>query len=668
MKLMRGLSLRSDKAKRSNDDCEKILVRLGENWSVYPKEVTAALRGAYLKGHDQVKFTMYVTVKHRKHANQKYRVNFRTMHQVNAYSGKTRQIKFVKKGEHLANEDMFVVMEGGLDGTVDLMEDDDDDGYKSMATDDARSITTSYSTPTLPRRPSPRDELRRQHYISTGERTDGVNSSTITFSRDGRATETITTVTTTRIVRPGEPGAEERIVTEVMKGDPMLAEYRRSEAGARKFFGREDGQDSAAEKKQRRSLLQALGEDFSILSEKDSRSKVKEVGLLSRDLRWTDFELVELAALRKQAGKLDRVATGNGLSPEERRSITILTRRIGCIIRLMNSNILVFCRARVPASPAEANFTFPQGKTQIQPIEASGDPRGGPKKYTFDAVFTDETQEELFEEVRCLFEPVYLNNTISIFATGRSNTGKTYTMYGSQKRPGFVPRTAAAIFDCAQARSVQYTSRITCSMLELYLNTLIDLLRHDEDGVVTPLSIVKNATTGQLFVNNAVHDEIANVDDFNKVMEKGFIKRKTAALGSSSSSTLILRLDAFFTNKETGTVSHSKYFLVDMAGTESLASKDEAKAAKIQESMKAVLTMLSTLGAPDHSTDAISAKERLSMCRKHILTEILSEAFGDRAKAILFANVADNSSKQEDYINTLRYGAHASRLKQPQDE
>ena len=88
-----------------------------------------------------------------------------------------------------------------------------------------------------------------------------------------------------------------------------------------------------------------------------------------------------------------------------------------------------------------------------------------------------------------------------IFAFGQTGSGKTYTMQGTDLHPGLMPRVVDHLFELVELRSKdlqlelggelgelapttptsgmpqpRFEVKVTCQMIELYKNQLIDLL------------------------------------------------------------------------------------------------------------------------------------------------------------------------------------------------
>jgi kinesin family protein 5 len=101
--------------------------------------------------------------------------------------------------------------------------------------------------------------------------------------------------------------------------------------------------------------------------------------------------------------------------------------------------------------------------------------------FTMDNVFTPlAKQSELYETVgKQTIVDVLNGYNGTIFAYGQTGSGKTYTMFGQifdKEFKGLIPRSIEHIFRHIDACDLDIEFVLTCSMLEIYKETLYDLL------------------------------------------------------------------------------------------------------------------------------------------------------------------------------------------------
>lgn len=82
-----------------------------------------------------------------------------------------------------------------------------------------------------------------------------------------------------------------------------------------------------------------------------------------------------------------------------------------------------------------------------------------------------------FRGVQTLVQSAFDGYNVCICAYGQTGSGKTHTIIGDDIQPGLATRTFERIFQLAADHQAQFEVQVSCSMLELYNDKLIDLLR-----------------------------------------------------------------------------------------------------------------------------------------------------------------------------------------------
>lgn len=85
-----------------------------------------------------------------------------------------------------------------------------------------------------------------------------------------------------------------------------------------------------------------------------------------------------------------------------------------------------------------------------------------------------------------------------VFAYGQTGSGKTHTMMGTPEHPGVFPRTVGRLFEQAQARKHLQRYHFSISVLEVYNETVRDLLTSGKTKSAPPLLDVKVAKHGKV--------------------------------------------------------------------------------------------------------------------------------------------------------------------------
>jgi hypothetical protein len=102
-------------------------------------------------------------------------------------------------------------------------------------------------------------------------------------------------------------------------------------------------------------------------------------------------------------------------------------------------------------------------------------------KFEFERVFSPEaTQELVFQDVQPLVTSILDGYNVCIFAYGQTGSGKTHTMEGIPSNRGVNYRTLDQLFKVINERKDEYRYEISVAVMEIYNETLVDLLSKDK--------------------------------------------------------------------------------------------------------------------------------------------------------------------------------------------
>lgn len=114
----------------------------------------------------------------------------------------------------------------------------------------------------------------------------------------------------------------------------------------------------------------------------------------------------------------------------------------------------------------------------LNPSSTSIKEKQGPRTFSFDAVYTESSNTfDIFNQQGTpVIEKCISGYNGCIFCYGQTGSGKTHTMHGKLKQsPGIVPISIDKIFSIIQTSSNK-EFLIRCSYVELYNESLNDLL------------------------------------------------------------------------------------------------------------------------------------------------------------------------------------------------
>ena len=87
-----------------------------------------------------------------------------------------------------------------------------------------------------------------------------------------------------------------------------------------------------------------------------------------------------------------------------------------------------------------------------------------------------DSQANVFAETKYLVQSACDGYNVCIFAYGQTGSGKTFTIYGSDSDHGLTPRGISELFRIVECNYSKFSFSIKLYMLELYQDTLMDLL------------------------------------------------------------------------------------------------------------------------------------------------------------------------------------------------
>ena len=422
--------------------------------------------------------------------------------------------------------------------------------------------------------------------------------------------------------------------------------------------------------------------------EKESLNKIKE--LEAKNASTVKHIHEEMQKLRKENIKLkDSVKTIKEKSKEENKSLTDnnfqlevkangLIREIQDLKQIQSSKeqelkdsirqrrllhnqledlrgkIRVFCRVR-PMNEDESRHSCTNIASISDEFSINIEAKPGlVKTHVYDTVFgPNATQEEVFEDIRRLIQSGVDGYNVCIFAYGQTGSGKTHTIQGYPGCPGITPRGIQELYSLIGNLPQGYTCTVSCYMVELYIQQLIDLLRPKSNEQGSSLTI-KTDSKGMTYIPEVNLVTTHSAEELMEVYESGIKNRhicKTKMNDTSSRSHLIFCVIISVSNNESEIKSVGKISFVDLAGSEKV-DKSEATTKGLKETI-AINKSLSALG------DVISAlvnKVSHIPYRNNKLTMLMSDSIGGTSKTLMFVNISPASMNREETITSLHYG------------
>ncbi|KAE9597926.1 putative minus-end-directed kinesin ATPase [Lupinus albus] len=332
----------------------------------------------------------------------------------------------------------------------------------------------------------------------------------------------------------------------------------------------------------------------------------------------------------------------------------VLRKRYFNTIEDMKGKIRVYCRLR-PLNEKEIADKERGAVTKVDEFTVEHSWKDDKlKQHVYDRVFGgDATQESVFEDTRYLVQSAADGYNVCIFAYGQTGSGKTFTIYGSENNPGLTPRATAELFRIIRRDNNKYSFSLKAYMVELYQDTLIDLLL-PKNAKHLKLDIKKDST-GMVAVENVTVVSISTIEELNSIIQRGSERRHISGTHmneESSRSHLILSIVIESTNLQSQSVARGKLSFVDLAGSERVKKSGSAgsqlkEAQSINKSLSALADVIS----------ALSSGGQHIPYRNHKLTMLMSDSLGGNAKTLMFVNVSPAESSLDETHNSLMYAS-----------
>jgi Kinesin motor domain len=294
--------------------------------------------------------------------------------------------------------------------------------------------------------------------------------------------------------------------------------------------------------------------------------------------------------------------------------------------------------------------------------------------FTFDKVFdTGDTQEMVYNmSAKSIVNQVLRGYHGCIFCYGQTGSGKTHTMLGNVDEPGITYRAAEHIQYYIQDKSDSIDIEVSVSFLEIYNNSLIDLLiprasrtapATTSAAVMTQLKIREDPTRG-VFVHGLSVRDVMSVEDVHAVITEGFTRRTTAPTKMNEVSSRSHAVLTFYVRQQQRgdtdgiTNMESRMNLIDLAGSERL---HQTGAAGVRAREGAMINQsLSALG---------NVIESLVLHRRHVpyrdatLTRLLQDSLGGNSLTLIIGNISPGSGAYAESVSTLRFVDRAKQIK-----
>ncbi|KAF9671398.1 hypothetical protein SADUNF_Sadunf12G0043300 [Salix dunnii] len=281
------------------------------------------------------------------------------------------------------------------------------------------------------------------------------------------------------------------------------------------------------------------------------------------------------------------------------------------------------------------------------------------RHFTFDAAFPDSTsQKEVYSTTTAdLLEQVLQGRNGSVFCYGATGAGKTYTMLGTVENPGVMVLAIKDLFTKIRQRSCDGNHVVHLSYLEVYNETVRDLLspgrplvlREDKQGIVAA---------------GLTQYRAYSTDEVMALLQQGNQNRTTEptrANETSSRSHAILQVVVEYRVRDNSmnvVQRVGKLSLIDLAGSERALATDQRtlrsiEGANINRSLLALSSCINAL---------VEGKKHIPY-RNSKLTQLLKDSLGGACNTAMIANISPSNLSFGETQNTLHWADRAKEIR-----
>ncbi|KAL9658086.1 hypothetical protein ABK040_013000 [Willaertia magna] len=351
------------------------------------------------------------------------------------------------------------------------------------------------------------------------------------------------------------------------------------------------------------------------------------------------------------------------------------------LVEDMKGNIRVIVRIRPLLEGEQQTDVMQGGRIEVKDenmISVQSQNLGLKNLEFFKVLGESSDQLQVFEQVQPLIQSAIDGFNVCVFAYGQTGSGKTFTIHGEPENInqfGLIPRALDHLFKCLERQICHKTESFTlsCSMVELYLDDLIDLYENIQDQNNNNNSTttgkkklqLRQSENGKMSVTNCVEIPVNNSNELMQLLKYGNESKKifkTEMNDQSSRSHTIFTVKLTIQGRESNNQEkyyrkQSKIAFVDLAGSERVTKSGSVKS---EERFKEAQHINKSLSALGDVIAALSTKQKHVPYRNSKLTLMLQEMIGGNSKTIMFANISPDRKSISETISTLTF---ASRVK-----
>lgn len=326
------------------------------------------------------------------------------------------------------------------------------------------------------------------------------------------------------------------------------------------------------------------------------------------------------------------------------------------IVDVVDDRMLIFDPPLDSALTDISKNIFPHGKRTTRFKE---------HRFVFDKLFDEEaSQESVYDDTtRPLLDSVLDGFNSTVFAYGATGCGKTHTISGTMDYPGIIFLTMKELFEKIEELRDTKIIDVSLSYLEIYNETIRDLMQPDNGGKILTLREDANKRISVSNLSTHIPNSVEDVMEMIIVGNRNRTSSPTEANATSSRSHAVLQINITQRNR-TADVKEDHTFatlsIIDLAGSERAAATRN-RGDRLQEGANINKSLLA-LGNCINALCDVRRRNHVPY-RDSKLTRLLKFSLGGNCKTVMIVCISPSSQHYDETLNTLKYADRAKEIK-----
>lgn len=286
-------------------------------------------------------------------------------------------------------------------------------------------------------------------------------------------------------------------------------------------------------------------------------------------------------------------------------------------------------------------------------------------RFVFDKLFDDNAAQEdvYYNTTRPLLDSVLDGFNGTVLAYGATGCGKTHTISGTLEEPGIIFLTMKELFERIDDLKDTKLIDVSLSYLEIYNETIRDLMKPDNEGKLLTLREDSNQRINVSNLSSHKPQSVEDVMDMIIIGNKNRTSSPTQANATSSRSHAVLQINVTQKNR-TADVKEDHTFatlsIIDLAGSERAAATKN-RGERLHEGANINKSLLA-LGNCINALCDVRRKGHVPY-RDSKLTRLLKFSLGGNCKTVMIVCISPSSHHYDETLNTLKYANRAKEIK-----